>query len=84
MVQSPLTKLEERITALQKAIDNLRSDVDENIELLRIIITMMHPDPDHPIADDTVLYGGMTVHQIHEEFMKWIEHYGRYDFGAET
>lgn len=64
-VLAALVAVEERLAATE-------ARVAENTEAIRAILTLLHPDPQHPdVEEDPALAS------FHRLVMKWIERYGR-------
>lgn len=80
------TEIQHRDTAARLADLDSRSveafrQVAQNTEAIQAILTLLHPDPDHPIVTDDVIPNGEWLHGL---VMHWIETYGRLAPGEET
>lgn len=69
-----LVGLNDRLTTLDTHSTEAFAQVAQNVEAIRAILTLLHPDPNHPVVDDTVAPHGAWLHEL---VMSWIGTYGR-------
>lgn len=69
-----LVTLNQRLAALETHSTEVFADVAQNVLAIQAILTLLHPDPQHPAVDDTSAPQGAWLHSL---VMKWITTYGR-------
>lgn len=67
-----IAQLESAAGPLAERVTELEERLALNVEAIRAMLTVLHPDPTHDVVDDDPLLG-----PFHQLVMRWIEAYGR-------
>lgn len=72
-IAADVAALTARVAALETWRKGIDAQVAQNAAALRAVLTLLHPDPAHPVMTDSVTPRGVWLHSL---VMQWLEAYG--------